>query len=168
MRQMNCEPTRERLSEYLDEALGGRELRRVASHLDACADCRRELDDLRVTKIALQQAPMPAPDPRFWARVHTEVRRQSATIPAPRVGYGEWLSNLLRVWTPRKAIATSMAVAVVLAGTVSIRAHFASEDDSDELIAQHVQQSVAYPMIDRARLTFVGSEMNASKAEPLL
>jgi putative zinc finger protein len=50
------------LSAYLDEALPPDERAAVASHLDACAQCRARLADLRATSRLL--AALPAPEPR--------------------------------------------------------------------------------------------------------
>jgi predicted anti-sigma-YlaC factor YlaD len=61
MRRNDCDNVGERLSEYLDEALSGRDMQHVAAHLSICEDCRQEFDDLRVTKALLQREAVPPP-----------------------------------------------------------------------------------------------------------
>jgi hypothetical protein len=44
---MNCKLCRERLQDYLDAMLEAADQAQVSAHLDECAACRRELDELR-------------------------------------------------------------------------------------------------------------------------
>ncbi len=46
---MNCHDARDRLSDFLDEALGPPELAEVRAHLEGCPECQRELERLRAT-----------------------------------------------------------------------------------------------------------------------
>lgn len=148
------------MSEYLDEALSRREMQRVAAHLSICAACRQELEDLRVTATALQREAVPPPAPDFWAKVYAQVRQQSATMPAPRRSVGAWLNRLVRGWSLPKALATGVAVAVVLLVTIFLRPMKppALADDVDDLVAQHAQHSAAHPLADLSRMTYVGGE----------
>jgi anti-sigma factor RsiW len=166
VKSSNCGTVREHLSEYLDEALSGREMQRVAAHLAACEVCRREFDDLRVTKAVLQREAAPSPRPDFWAKVYADVGRQSASIPAPRVSVRAWLRQLLRTWTLPRSLAAGAAVAAVLLAAVFWRplGPSASVDDVDDFIAQHAYHSAAHPLSDWSNLTFISSEMNAPKA----
>jgi predicted anti-sigma-YlaC factor YlaD len=61
---MNCHDARERLSEFLDEALGGPERALVQAHLDGCPECRRELERLSATVSLLSRVERPR---RRWA-----------------------------------------------------------------------------------------------------
>jgi hypothetical protein len=58
----DCAKTRELLSPYLEGELEPAEGRDVGSHLDGCADCRAELELLRLAVGALREMPeLPAP-----------------------------------------------------------------------------------------------------------
>lgn len=60
---MQCREVHPLIAEYLDGALAEHERSRVAGHLDACADCRRELSEVERSFAALEQAAgRPAPD----------------------------------------------------------------------------------------------------------
>ena len=76
----------EELSAYLDGELSPVELPTVTSHLDSCADCRRELADLDRSRIAVRALPGVEP-PAFLAveREHRSNRRRR-WIPAAMVG----------------------------------------------------------------------------------
>jgi len=59
---IDCAKTRELLSPYLEGELGPDEGRNVGGHLDGCADCRAELELLRLTVGSLRETPeLPAP-----------------------------------------------------------------------------------------------------------
>jgi hypothetical protein len=85
-----CGKIRELLSPYLENELGPDELGRVKGHLEECAECRAELELLRMTVSALRDLPdLPAPagilqgvreglKPRPW---HERLR--SLLFPAP-------------------------------------------------------------------------------------
>jgi len=166
MKRSDCEMVRERLSEYLDEALSGRETRRVAAHLATCEECRRTFDDLRVTKAVLGREAVPPPAPDFWTQVYAEVRRQSTSIPAPRRRVGAWWSALVRVWSMPKGLATGAAVVAVLLAAIFLRPLEppALADDVDDFITQHAHHSAALPLNNWSRMTFIRSEVNALKA----
>ena len=66
---MTCHETRERLSGLLEEALDASERAEVGAHLDACPDCRRELDQLRATVSLLSRVERPRAPVGFVDRV---------------------------------------------------------------------------------------------------
>jgi putative zinc finger protein len=66
---MNCHDARERLSDWLDEALSVQERAEVGDHLDGCPDCRRELDRLRATLQLLSRLEQPRAPAGFVDRV---------------------------------------------------------------------------------------------------
>src|SRR5262245_64100612 len=53
---MTCHDAREQLSALIDDTLGGEERSAVEAHLATCAECRRELDQLRGTVGLLRAA----------------------------------------------------------------------------------------------------------------
>jgi len=66
---VTCHETRERLSGLLEEALDASERAEVGAHLDACPDCRRELDQLRATVSLLSRVERPRAPVGFVDRV---------------------------------------------------------------------------------------------------
>jgi hypothetical protein len=92
---MNKHPEQSLLLSYIDGELPGRESRSLASHLEACSECRAELAELQ-TAVAdcvryhqqfLAEA-LPAP-PREWCDIYREFDRADA-VTAPRRVFLPW------------------------------------------------------------------------------
>jgi anti-sigma factor RsiW len=67
------------LEEYYDDELGPARKRQVERHLQACASCRAELEELRQLSALLEGAPLPdafSPPQLFGAQVALRVSRQ--------------------------------------------------------------------------------------------
>jgi hypothetical protein len=83
-----------------------------APHLTACAECRRQLAELRGTMAAAAQAEVPEPSPLFWdhfsARVHDAVAAEGAPRRAP------WLGLAPPLWA-------AACAAVIIAAAVTMR-----------------------------------------------
>ena len=84
-----------------------------APHLQTCASCRKQLDDLRAMMTAVAEVDVPEPSPLFWdhfsARVHQAVAAERES-PASRFSWA-WLQRPL-VWAPGLA-AVLLAVAML-------------------------------------------------------
>ena len=104
---MNCHDARERLSDFLDEALGAPELALVQAHLDGCPDCRRDLERLRATVSLLSRVERPRAPVGFVDRVMVAAR----PVPWYR-RLGRWLFLPLGIKLPVEAAA--MLVIAVL------------------------------------------------------
>ena len=57
------------LSGYLDNALTQREQQLVSLHLEGCADCRRELDDLTALRVAARGTAFELPADDAWGEL---------------------------------------------------------------------------------------------------
>lgn len=70
------------LDAYLDDELSNARLRKVQVHLEECASCREELEELRRVSQLLQSAPMPefTPVEQFVGRVTLQLPRGSARV----------------------------------------------------------------------------------------
>jgi len=102
---MTCHDAREQLSALLDEALTVAERAALERHLATCADCRRELEQLRGTVALLGRlGPIHAPA-GFVDRVMTEAYRPS------------WIRRLLdALFRPLRVKLPLEAAAVLLVG----------------------------------------------------
>ena len=100
---MNCHDARERLSDFLDEALSPGELGEIRSHLEGCPECRRELERLRATLSILSRVERPRAPVGFVDRVMEA---------APRAPWyrrlGRWLFVPLGTKLPAEAAAMAM------------------------------------------------------------
>ena len=61
----NWDEQRERLSAYIDGELPSAEAQQLEAHLASCAECRRELDELRQLRTLLRALPSPRPPRSF-------------------------------------------------------------------------------------------------------
>lgn len=50
---MSCSQIQDRFTEYLDGRLNGREMQRIAAHLERCPACNRQWDALKQTQLSL-------------------------------------------------------------------------------------------------------------------
>jgi hypothetical protein len=100
---MNCHDVRERLSDFLDEALSPGELGEVRSHLEGCPECRRELERLRATLSILSRVERQRAPVGFVDRV------MEAARPVPWYRrLGRWLFVPLGSKLPAEAAAMAM------------------------------------------------------------
>jgi anti-sigma factor RsiW len=109
-----CTQARENLVRYLDGELAGVEAESLRAHLDACAECRAELESIRMLRKLWEQAPAIESSPADRAAILAEARR----MIEPSAGWFERLRDWL---TPSDlvtagAVVASVALAVVLIG----------------------------------------------------
>ena len=70
------EEWRDRASAYVVGALDEPEAREYSSHLERCAECRREVDEVTRVQAMLGWVSSQPPDPSLWDRVAARVRRE--------------------------------------------------------------------------------------------
>ena len=75
-----CRHNRDAFSEYLDGELDGAARIALDAHLAECADCRAELDALRLTVQAVAGLPVQQPRPLFAERVKAQLREEPAAV----------------------------------------------------------------------------------------
>ena len=76
-----CSAIQKKFTEYLDDRLNGREMQRIAAHLESCRECAREwawLRHVQASLAALGPAPEPSESPSNW-----RARAPAATSPSP-------------------------------------------------------------------------------------
>ncbi len=85
---MNCEGLRTQLSPYLDGAVTGSEMLAISRHLEGCAACRREFEDLRRTQAWVAAlGPKKAP-PELAVRLRVALSRQASMSLQRRMEVG--------------------------------------------------------------------------------
>ena len=72
----------DRLSEYMDGALGVQDVERVRAHLDTCPACLQEYRGLQDVQQLLRGLPAPHPREGFMERTHWRLAREAAAQPA--------------------------------------------------------------------------------------
>ena len=113
-----CALIQQRLPDYPDGDLTPFWKRQVASHLEVCPECRRELQEITEVVSLYQAHPLPDPGPEFWQDFNRELHLQLAQVnqtpePAPRR-----LRLPHYIWGATAAMVGMLALAVYL-GPVS-------------------------------------------------
>ena len=80
----------------------------VAPHLSTCAECRRQLSDMRAIMTEAANVDAPEPSPLFWHQLSARVRDAVAAEPRPR----SWRERLLQPWVLVPSFAGAVAVAL--------------------------------------------------------
>jgi hypothetical protein len=85
---MNCDKMENRLHDYADGVLTPRERQEVERHLEACADCRAEMQFLLALRQQISRLPQSLEPPRdLWPEI-------AARIEPERRLWQEWLTEL--------------------------------------------------------------------------
>ena len=115
----SCSTMRVKFSEYLDGRMTGREMQRIAAHLERCPECAGEWRALRRNQAALASlGPVPEPDDlvlRVRVAVSRERARQSKSVFA---GWELAWRNTVGPFLLQAA--AGFASAVLLLGTVTV------------------------------------------------
>ena len=100
--------------ERLGEALEGRMAPGDAAHLDACATCRTQLEELRAVLEQVMHVEVPPPSPLFWAHFRPRVAH---AIDAPVLPPASWLAGPGFRWLTAASAVTIALVALTLSTT---------------------------------------------------
>jgi hypothetical protein len=126
---MDRHPAGERLLEYADGEASAREAGRIRAHLEACWQCRTELEDLQRTvgecvRYRRAAAECLPPPPQPWFDIHAQLEKIDAReTQASRLAHLAASSRAPRRWAPLAAAAALAAIAFLyLRDTPSVRA----------------------------------------------
>ena len=130
-----CTLIQQRLPDYPDGDLTPFWKRQVASHLEVCPECRRELAEIAEVVNLYQAHPLPDPGPEFWQDFNRELHLQLAQVNQAR----ETTPRRLRL--PRYILGATAAVVAMLALAVYLGPF--SEMVSKPKPAQHQNEAMA-------------------------
>lgn len=80
---MTCLYARSHLDDFLDDDIAAADALRVKEHLEACPDCRAELEEGRLLRTLLSQQPPVDPGPRYWSEVTPLIMARTVESDAP-------------------------------------------------------------------------------------
>lgn len=146
----------DRLSAYLDGALGARDLERVREHLDVCPSCLREYGDLETLRNLLTSLPEPVPPDGLLERIHWRLQREAVRPSRPEIFSGVAFRPLRLVL----ACATLLIVLGLPLGWVTGR--FVAHDaplDADAYLHTYLVLSAERPFADEVATTFAASDV---------
>ncbi len=151
----------DRLSEYMDGALGVQDVERVRAHLDTCPACLQEYRGLQDVQQLLRGLPAPHPREGFMERTHWRLARAAAAHPA-RARFLSGLREAFAVRPFRVALAAGALVVMVALPLVWMTGALGPREvplDSDAYVRHYVMLSVDRPLADEATSTFVSSDL---------
>jgi anti-sigma factor RsiW len=114
--KIDCKTCRTALADLLLDESYAAAHPEVAEHMAACAECRKELEELQATFALLDSWTAPEPSAYFDGKLHARLREAQASEPE---GFWSRTRAFLMYSTGhrlRPALAGAMVVAVVLAG----------------------------------------------------
>lgn len=157
----------DRLSAYIDGALGVRDVEGVKAHLDVCPACLKEYEGLQSVQRLLRGLPDPTPRPGFLERVHWRLQREGARHQRPAL-----MSRLMRAFprTPlRLALVASALVVILGVPWALVTGQFGWREaplDSDAYLRHYLMLSSDRSLVDEATSTFVSNSLGASDQPP--
>src|SRR5215469_7987936 len=77
----HCQKTRSQLADYLDGAVTGVAMQRIAAHLEACVKCAAEFDGLRSTQTLLGSLGPVKPPADLPLRLRVAISNERARTP---------------------------------------------------------------------------------------
>lgn len=113
---MRCRKVRKLLGPFIDEELSEKRRRGMASHLEGCPACRRQLDSIRKVEALSRQLMQAEPDQAYWEtflpRLRAKIARSGEESAWWRVR--ETLGKLLAPPIPWVRIAGAVATALLV------------------------------------------------------
>jgi len=102
---MRCKNAQILINEYLDGTLGEAKRKALFAHIDSCAHCKEELEQLAILKSALKSLPDEEPPKGLLSGAILKAKFDRADVPEKKVRY-----------FPRSAIAGIAAAMVITVG----------------------------------------------------
>jgi len=152
----------DRLSAYLDGALGASALEQVEAHLEVCGSCSRAYQELQALQRMLRGLPEPPLSQGFADRLHWRLQREAAH-PTRR--------GALRWFQVRPPFRVALACATMLL-ILGLPATWMADRlvppetplDTDAYIREYLVFSLDQPLVDEASPAFVISDSFAPES----
>jgi predicted anti-sigma-YlaC factor YlaD len=139
-----CKRIQALFTEYLDQRLSGREMQRIAAHLENCPACTAELRMLRQNQSALASLGQIAAPPELALRIRVALSQQSARRrQSSFAGFRLTWRNTLAPFLLHAA--AGFASAVLLMGTVIVLVTMFTQPESARAIADEPLGTAAAP-----------------------
>ncbi len=133
----------ERLTELIDGRLDPLAAAEVERHLEACAECRAELDALREARALVRQAEIPQARTTFWEHLLVRLAEEHDRMVRRRWIYRITIPGAL-------ALAAAAVVAFMPVGLVPI--------DVDAYVYEHARYRALHQLTDEATVTLVSTD----------
>ena len=97
-----------RLLAFEEDQLAPGEARRVEAHLERCARCRRDLDEIRFASAAMRQAPLEKAPEELWTAIETALNSSADTNSS-------WMRKVGQAFRPVQLATGAAILATVIA-----------------------------------------------------
>ncbi len=153
----------DRLSAYLDGALGARDLGRVQAHLETCATCVREYEELQALRGLLRGLPEPSLPEGFAERMHWRLQRDAGRRFPGAVAGVLSIPSLSPV--PARLVLAAAALVLILGLPLGwMMRGYEKPLDSDAYVRDYLVLSADRSLTDETATTLVTS--NVATPEP--
>jgi|GEM_PF-4709130 len=127
---MRCKIAREELSAYIDGFLDDNELQLLETHLESCADCRQELQDLKATVERIASLPQYSVPGSFRAELRSRLEADSLPANADDKAGGGVVVWLRQQWkkAPYRGAAAACLALFVLLGSYAVYSNLQAPD----------------------------------------
>lgn len=132
----------ERLSEFVDGRLPAEDARDLHAHLEVCATCQREVEELLALRRLLREVAAPEPREVFWVRLNAQVEEERRRLSRRRLWRGAAVVG----------VAALAAVVLAMAPIPEVSAPV------DGYIREHARYRLLHPLTDGAAVTLVGTD----------
>jgi len=132
----------EKLSELVDGRLPAEDALNIQAHLEGCAICQREVEELRALRRLLRAVATPEPREVFWARLAAQVAEERRRMSRRRLWRG----------------ITVVGVAALAAAVLAMAPIPEVSAPVDGYIREHARYRLLHPLTDGAAFTLVGTD----------
>jgi anti-sigma factor RsiW len=157
---MNCAELNEALVDLVDGRLDGAAQRSVERHLEACAQCRALVEDLRIIRASAFMLDRREPKPETWPRIQAAVAAESAAgarvLSMPRAVRRSFSEGGWPVWL-------GAAAALILATVIGILPLMNREPEHDDT-EQAESAEPAEVTVESVTAEFAAAEKHYQKA----
>ena len=123
------------LVDYLDGELSPSERKKIEQHIDGCAVCTKQLQDLTLVRDALKQVQRPEPSPVLRQRYESNLRKMFSAGPGISGLWERTKVALNRSFWPRSVgVRIAGAVTLVIIGIAIGRFAFQLSSDSSKIV----------------------------------
>jgi Zn-finger nucleic acid-binding protein len=134
----------------------------IRRHLDTCAGCRGEWEELAGLKRVLASARAPHVPPGFWEALHRRIREQHGERCRRR-------ERSVTSWWQRAPALIGGAAAVVAAILTPLSASLDVRDaptmDTRAVLARHATYCSQLPLNDRRSMDYIAAEARAQEPD---
>ena len=115
---MECKDYREQFAALLNDDLDQKQRSEIESHLEGCADCRKEFETARKIWELMGEIPQPEPSESMRTSFNTMLTNFKLAAVVKRNPFAEWLNKLREYWLLQAQPRMAFSLVLVAAGLI--------------------------------------------------